>query len=133
MSKREQKLRQLVFPGENKLAERMGAALVGMGVLHFVAPAPFDGIIPPELPGSPRAYTYGSGVAEIAIGAAMLAPRTRRHAGLASVLLFVGVYPGNINMVRMFKDKPLPFRVAVWGRLPLQFPMIWAGWKVWKA
>ena len=43
-------------------AYRMGAMLLGMGVLHFVAPKPFDSIVPAELPGSPRFYTYASGV-----------------------------------------------------------------------
>lgn len=133
MSKREQKLRQLRFPDEDKLAQRMGAGLVGMGTLHFVLPEPFDGIVPEELPGSARLYTYGSGVAEVAIGAALLAPKTRRYAGLAAVLLFLGVYPGNINMVRLYQHKPLPYQLVAWARLPLQIPMIWAGWKVWKA
>ena len=123
----------MAFPSEQKLATRMGAALLGMGTLHFAAPQPFDQLIPKELPGSARAYTYGSGVAELAVGAALLAPKTRRYGGLAAVALFVGVYPGNINMVRLYKNKPLPQRAVAWGRLPLQLPMIWAGWRVWKS
>ena len=47
----------------------MGAMLLGMGTMHFVAPKPFDTIIPAELPGSPRFYTYASGVGELATGA----------------------------------------------------------------
>jgi uncharacterized membrane protein len=133
MTMREHKLRQLSFPDKDTLAQRMGAGLVGMGALHFVIPAPFDGIVPQELPGSARTYTYVSGVAEVAIGAALLAPKTRRYAGLASVLLYLGVYPGNINMVRLYRDKPLPYRAVAWARLPLQIPMVMAGWKVWKA
>lgn len=133
MSKRESKVRELAFPDGNKLSQRMGASLVGMGALHFVYPAPFDELIPRELPGSARTYTYGSGVVEVAIGAALLVPRTRRYAGLASVLLFLGVYPGNLNMVRLYKNKPLPYRLVAWARLPLQIPMIWAGWRVWKS
>ncbi len=41
----------------------MGASLIGMTVLPFAAPKPFDTIIAVELPGSPRCYTYASGVA----------------------------------------------------------------------
>lgn len=32
-------------------AQRMAAMLIGMGVLHFAAPKPFDSQIPAELPG----------------------------------------------------------------------------------
>lgn len=60
-----------------RLAFRVAAMLLGIGTLHFVAPKPFDSIIPVELPGSPRLYTYGSGVAELAIGALLVPRRTR--------------------------------------------------------
>ena len=76
----------------------MGAMLVGMGVLHFVAPKPFDTIVPAELPGSARFYTLASGVGEVATGALLLAPRTRRLGALAAVALFVAVFPANVNM-----------------------------------
>ena len=39
------------------------------GVLHFAQPKPFDGLVPEGLPGSPRFYTYASGVAELALSA----------------------------------------------------------------
>ncbi len=78
-----------------------------MGTLHFLAPKPFDSIIPEELPGSARFYTYASGVAELGTGALLLAPRTRKLGALAAVALFIGVFPGNVNMVRLWRDKPL--------------------------
>jgi uncharacterized membrane protein len=114
---------------------RMGAWLVGMGVLHFVAPKPFDTIIPEELPGTPRFYTLASGVAEVGVGALLLAPQTRRVGALSAIALFVGVFPGNVNMVRMwFKDpsKSLPMRIGAIARLPLQVPMITKAWKVYQ-
>ena len=74
-------------------AYRIAALLLGVGTLHFVAPKPFDDIIPVELPGSPRFYTYASGVAEVGIGALLLARRTRRLAALAAAALFVAVFP----------------------------------------
>ena len=80
-------------------AYRIAALLLGVGTLHFVAPKPFDGIIPAELPGSPRFYTYASGVAEIGIGGLLLVQRTRRLAALAAAALFIAVFPGNVNMV----------------------------------
>ena len=72
----------------------MGAMLIGMGVLHFAAPKPFDSIIPAELPGSPRFYTMPRGSAEAATGALLLVPRTRRVGALAAVALFVGGVSG---------------------------------------
>lgn len=108
-------------------AQRLAALLLGMGTLHFVAPKPFDSIIPTELPGSARFYTYASGVGELATGALLAVPRTRRLGALAAVALFIAVFPGNLNMVRLWWDKPWPMRIVAIARLPLQIPMItWA-------
>ena len=111
-------------------AYRMGAMLVGMGVLHFVAPKPFDTIVPVELPGSARFYTYASGVAEVATGALVLAPRTRRFGALAAVALYLAVLPGNINMARLWWDKPLHMKIGAIARVPMQIPMIMSALKV---
>jgi uncharacterized membrane protein len=111
-------------------AYRIAALLIGVGTTHFLAPKPFDDIVPAELPGSPRLYTYASGVAEVSIGALLLARRTRRFGALAAAVLFVAVFPANINMVRLWWDKPWPMRIAALARLPLQIPMITAALKV---
>lgn len=114
----------------------MGAGLLGMGVLHFAAPKQFDDIIPEELPGTARFYTYASGVAELGVGGLLLAPKTRRLGALAAVALFVGVFPGNVNMVRMFfkdPDKTLPMRLGAIARLPLQIPMITEALKIYRS
>ncbi|CDO10243.1 membrane protein [Mycolicibacterium cosmeticum] len=113
----------------------MGGSLVGMGILHFVAPKPFDSIVPAELPGSARFYTHASGVAEVATGALLLAPRTRKLGALAAIALYLGVFPANVNMVRLwFKDpaKPLPMRIGAIARLPLQIPMITQAYKIYR-
>ncbi|BDB41869.1 MULTISPECIES: DoxX family protein [Mycobacterium] len=115
-----------------KTATRMGAGLVGMGILHFAAPKPFDEIIPVELPGTARFYTLASGVAEVGVGALLLAPATRRLGALAAVALFLGVYPGNLNMVRLWWDKPWYMRAVAIARLPLQIPMITTALKVYR-
>lgn len=111
-------------------AYRIAALLLGVGTVHFLAPKPFDDIIPAELPGSPRFYTYVSGVAEVVIGALLLVPRTRRSAALAAAALFVAVFPGNLNIIRLWWDKPWPMRVIAIARLPLQIPMIAEALKV---
>lgn len=118
---------------ESSRGVKMGSWLIGMGTLHFVAPKPFDTIVPTELPGSQRFYTLASGVAEVGVGGLLLAPKTRRVGALAAIALFIAVFPANINMARLwFKDptKSLPMRVAALARLPLQIPMIVQALKV---
>ena len=102
----------------------LAGLLTTTGVLHFALPEPYDGLIPDWLPGSARAWVYGSGVAELACAAGLLAPRTRRHAATATALLFVAVFPGNIEMAVHPGDTP---RWLALVRLPLQVPLLlWA-------
>ncbi|HEY3338740.1 MAG TPA: MauE/DoxX family redox-associated membrane protein [Propionicimonas sp.] len=108
----------------------MGSALIAMGVLHFAAPKGFDSIIPAEIGVPARTLTYVSGAAELAIGTGLLAPRTRKVAALAAIALFVAVFPANINTVRVFRDKPIGYRLGAIARLPLQVPMITSAWQV---
>jgi uncharacterized membrane protein len=112
-------------------AYRLAAFLLGAGTSHFLIPKPYDAIVPAELPGS-ALYTYASGVAELATGALLLSPRTRRLGALAAVAVFPGVYPANFNLVRLWKDKPLPMPIGAIARLPLQIPMIAAALKVFR-
>ena len=64
------------------------------------------------------------------IGALLLPRRTRRLAALAAAALFVAVFPGNLNMVRLWWDKPWPMRIVALARLPLQIPMITEALKI---
>jgi uncharacterized membrane protein len=113
-------------------AYRLAVMLLGVGTTHFLAPKPFDAIVPAELPGAPRFYTYASGAAEVTTGALLLVPRTRRLGALAAVALFVSVFPANVNMVRLWRDRPWPMRIAAIARLPLQIPMITQALKVFR-
>jgi uncharacterized membrane protein len=108
----------------------LAALLTTTGIAHFAKPRLFDAIVPRSLPGSPRAWTYLSGVAELATAAALVVPRTRRVGGLAAAALFVGVLPANVKMARDWRDRPLPYRAAAYGRLPLQVPLVWWGLRV---
>ncbi|WP_280277205.1 DoxX family protein [Nocardia wallacei] len=120
-------------PARPRRAQLMAAALFGMGTLHFVVPRPFDSIVPPALPGKARTYTYWSGVAEIGVATALAVPRTRRLGGLLAMLLFIAVYPANVQMavdsVRNPKA-PLALKAISLLRLPLQVPMVRQAWKV---
>lgn len=105
-------------------ATRLAAICGTVGTLHFVTPQAFDQIIPPALPGPPRAWTYGSGVAEYATTALLLHPRTRRRAGRLATLLFLGVFPGNLQMAWNWRHKPWYMQAISLGRLPLQAHLI---------
>jgi uncharacterized membrane protein len=105
-------------------AYRIAALLISVGTTHFLAPKSFEAVVPAELPGNPRLYVYASGVAEITTGALLLTRRTRRVAALAAAALFIAVLPANVNMVRLWWNKPWPMRIAALARLPLQIPMI---------
>lgn len=111
-------------PVSQRPAYRMGAMLIGIGAGHFLAPKPFDTIVPAELPGNARYYTLASGVAEMGVGAMLLVPRTRRLGALAAAALYLAVFPANLNMVRLWRDKPLPMKIFALARLPLQVPMV---------
>ena len=105
----------------------LAALLATAGVTHFLSPKFYDAMVPRSLPGSPRTYTYVSGVAELGVAAAVAHPRTRRLGGLAAAALFVAVFPANVQMAVDWRDKPLPLRLAVLLRLPLQLPLVtWA-------
>ncbi|WP_067706763.1 DoxX family protein [Nocardia yamanashiensis] len=110
----------------------LAAALLGAGATHFAAPKFYDALIPPELPGEPRTYTYVSGVAELGIGALVAVPRTRRLGARLAVLLLIAVFPGNVQMARdwLASDRPLPLKAGALLRLPLQVPMITTARKV---
>ena len=114
-------------------AFRLAAILLGSGTLHMVQPKMWDNLVPPQLPGEQRTYVYASGVAELAVGAALIAPRTRTSAGGAAALLFVAVLPGNIKMaVDLLQSKraSTPAKVGGFARLPLQIPLVTEALKV---
>lgn len=102
----------------------LAGLLVGAGATHFVRPDFYDALVPPLLPGSTRAWVYGSGVVEMAVGAAVALPGTRRRGAYAAAALFVAVFPGNVYMAIEPGDTP---RWVALARLPLQVPLVlWA-------
>jgi uncharacterized membrane protein len=111
----------------DKLAYGLAAVLGVAGVAHFVRPEFFDEIVPHALPASPRSWTYVSGVAELACAAAVARPSTRRIGGLAAAVLFVAVFPANIQMAVDYRTRPASEQALAYARLPLQIPLVlWA-------
>jgi uncharacterized membrane protein len=114
-------------------ARALAALLAGAGVSHFTIPKIYDAMIPPQLPGAPRAWTYGAGAAELGVATALALPPTRRIGGLAAAGLFVGVLPGNIQMaIDAHRGRSRAVQVGTLLRLPMQLPLILAAWRVYR-
>lgn len=126
---------------DQKLRRIMGYILLGAGVGHFLFPSGLDAIVPSVLPGDPRIYTYLSGLAEIAIGLALLSPSTAQIFGKSfrlwgaygALALFIAVYPANINMAFEWSDRPMPEPLIAYLRLPFQFYLFFLAWKLIKS
>lgn len=105
-------------------AKLLVAGLAASGVVHLARPEVYLPLMPSWVPAH-REVILGSGVAELACAAGLALPTTRRAAGWASVLLLLGVYPGNIKMaVDAARTDNTGLKVASYARLPLQYPMI---------
>jgi len=117
----------------DKVALVMGSFVTLAGLMHFVNPDFFNEIVPPWLPPSESFWTYASGVVEVIVGPMLLTKRYRRTGAFAAIALFVGVYPANIYMTWDWRDRPFSEQIVAYGRLPLQFVMIWAAWRITSA
>jgi len=96
-------------------------------VSHFAIPRFYDAIVLHALPGPARAWTLASGVVELACAAAVALPRTRRLGATAAAVLFVAVFPANIQMAVDWRSRPAIDQAIAYGRLPLQIPLVlWA-------
>jgi uncharacterized membrane protein len=104
----------------------LAGLLTVAGATHLAAPRLYRPLIPRSL-GDPDPWVLWSGVAELACAAALVPARTRRPAALATAALFVGVYPGNVQMaVDAHRHRTSRgVRAATLVRLPMQAPLVW--------
>ena len=117
----------------NRVAVAMGAFVGFAGIMHFGSPGFFNDLVPPWLPPSRSFWTYASGVVELIVALLLLSPRRRRTGAVCAVLLFVGVYPGNLYMAWDWRNEPIGDQLVAYGRLPFQFLFIWLAWKIAQA
>ena len=108
------------------LRRLFGPFFIVTGVLHFVIPRTYEAIVPDYLPAQ-RELVYASGVAEIAGGAMLLHPRTRRAGMWFSIATLVAVFPANLHMALDAGRYDIP-AAALWARLPLQGLLIAWAW-----
>lgn len=107
-----------------------GIVMVAAGLNHFANAGAYEAMVPRELP-SPGALVVISGIAEMAGGLGVLHPRTRKLAGWGLILLFLAVFPANINMAvnhLPLGGKPVASWM-LWARLPFQ--LVFLGWAWW--
>lgn len=120
-------------PAKRNLLYLMAAFYAAAGINHFLNPAFYLLIIPPELP-RPEWINVIAGLAEIVLGVCVLLTRVRVLAAWGVIALLVAVFPANIYMAT--ENLGLPggepgtgSPLFNWGRLPLQGVLIlWAWW-----
>src|SRR4051794_32778364 len=86
-----------VVSRDSRRALSLAALLAGAGATHFAVPKFYDEMIPEQLPGAPRIWTYGSAIAEFATAAAVAVPRTPHIGGLPPPPPFPPLPPGHIK------------------------------------
>ena len=106
----------------------LSVGMLWIGLAHFYNSEFFDRIIPNWLPAH-HTLTLVSGFFEIAGGVGIMIPALRRAAAIGLVLLYIAVFPANINMALHPPAKYSHEVALLWLRLPLQFVLIaWALW-----
>jgi uncharacterized membrane protein len=108
-------------------APALAGLLVAAGVAHFVVPQVYETVIPKALPGTARTWVLASGAVELLCAALVAGRRTRRLGATLAAVLFVAIFPANVQMaVDWSHDGPLKAAIGI-GRLPLQIPLVfWA-------
>lgn len=108
----------------------LAVAIIIVGITHFIRPEQYARIVPPELP-YPVALVYISGVFEILFGIGLLIPQVSIAAAWGLILLFIAVFPANINQaIHSISIEGIPHHpLLYWFRLPFQAVLIsWAWW-----
>lgn len=94
----------------------------GSGVLHFLIPGPYRGIVPAPLRTRAAVIVAVSGVCELVCAALLAVPRTRRVGALLTAVLLVAVFPAHVQMA--VDSRGRRYAALAWVRLPLQAPLV---------
>jgi uncharacterized membrane protein len=121
---------ELIENKKETLRVILAVCLLLSGLLHFLTPEPFIKIVPDAL-AYPHSLVYISGLLEIIFAIGLLIPNVSRVAAWGLVVLFIAVYPANLNMavnqIQLDGIPNSPWFQAF--RLPFQFVlMAWAWW-----
>ena len=100
-----------------------GPFFIAAGANHLVNPRAYRAIMPDYLPAHDELVAI-SGVAEMAGGAALMHPRTRRLGAWWLIATLLAVFPANLHMaLHPERYKKIP-RNALYARLPVQLVFI---------
>ena len=100
------------------------------GIFHFIVPHVYRPFFPDWVP-MVDALIYISGVVEIAVGAMLFAPTTRKLGAIGIIALLIAFTPLHIR--DFFLDEPvLQEMTFVIVRIPIQVLMLWMAWVVYK-
>jgi uncharacterized membrane protein len=76
----------------------LGAALMYAGITHLTTSRiEFQAQVPNWVPLSADFVVLASGVVEILLGLSLASLRNRKEVGIATVLFFIAIFPGNIS------------------------------------
>lgn len=103
--------------------------MIGGGVAHLTSADYFAALVPPFLPA--RLVVIAAGLFQIALGLAVLWPKTRSWAALAFALLCLAYTP--LHLWDFFRADPVfapPF--AATARVAIQVFFIWIGFVLWR-
>lgn len=106
-------------------AKAVASAFAISGVIHFVRPQTFTGIVPRSLP-SPHGVVYASGAAELICAAGLFGHS--RWAPAASAALLIAVLPANVRMALDISENTGEGErwkaAAAWARVPAQLLLV---------
>lgn len=119
---------ELMDRTERLLKYVFAAVFILGGLNHFRSSDFYVRMMPPYLPWH-LFLVYASGLAEIALGTALLVPRLERLAAWGLIALLIAIFPANIHMAVHPELFPEFSSALLWARLPVQALLIaWAYW-----
>jgi len=96
------------------------------GIAHFKMTGFYVNGMPDYLPFH-KAIVYISGIIEILLGILLIIPKMTRQAAIGIVILFIVIFPANVNMYLNYQDFPDMTETSLLIRLPIQLVLIaWA-------
>ena len=80
-------------------ARTLAAFMAVSGITHFTSPGYYRGLVPSWVPARPAVVAL-SGAADVAVGALVAVPATRRAGGWATAALIIAYLPAHLDPLR---------------------------------
>ena len=102
---------------------RLALAVAGAGTMHFVAPRAYQRMVPRWVPAEPAAVVTWTGALQLAAGALVLLPPTRRVGAWLALVMMVAAAPVSLHTARAAGPPRDLHSAMAWARIPLQIPL----------